>query len=312
MPKLSERALQVAKELERERDSKHEDEPHIVASIDLPHAALFMDGARTLGKALVENVALTRLNVTACKLGTHSPAGDEGCKILADHLTGHASLAVLKLGSNTIGNEGVPHVLSLLRGTPTLTVLNLGDNGITAEGCALIAEALRQRAPGTHEEQAQSLTTLSLSRNPIGDGGAVALAAALPWNDTLTSLDPWGCGVDNAGAMAFVDCFSRREGHNMALQSLNLWANPLGQPRGVGFLAQMLSDIKAWKGPLKLRMGGYNHSHNPIVRSTEGTVKGYTAALASRRAGLALDEEDPETRASRAKAQQMTWSDEDD
>jgi Ran GTPase-activating protein (RanGAP) involved in mRNA processing and transport len=309
---LSERALQVAKELELERDSKFSEEPHVVTSIDLPHADLFSDGARTLGKALAENTALTRLNVVSCKLGALSAMGEEACKVLAEYLTGHASLAVLKLGSNNIGNEGVPHVLAMLSATPTLTVLNLGGNGIAAEGCALIADALRQRQPGTHEQRPQSLKTLSLSRNPIGDVGAAALAAALPWNDTLTSLDLWGCGVDGEGAMAFVECFGQRDVHNTALQSLNLWANPLGGARGAGFLAQMLHDIKAWKSTLKLRIGGYNPSHNPIQRTTEGLPKGYTRALAGNRlAGLAAGEDDAETRASKAKAQQMTWSDDD-
>lgn len=310
--KISERALHVTKQLELERDSKFEEKPYVVSAIDLPHASLFNDGTRTLMKALVENTRLTRLNVTACKLGAHSSVGDDAMKVLAHYLTGHKALAVLKLGSNGIGDGGVPNVLSLLRGTTTLTVLNLGSNGITAKGCALIAASLRQRAPGTHIEQTQSLKTLSLSRNPIGDAGAAALAAALPWNDTLTNLDLWGCEVDGDGAMAFVDCFGNRDRHNVALRSLNLWANPLGGPRGAGHLAAMLGNIKAWKGPLQLRIGGFNHSHNPIVRTTEGKPKGYTAALTGSRAGLAKGEEDAETRASKAKAEQMTWSDDDD
>lgn len=282
-----------------------------VEDIDLAQAELGAEGALLLGQKLQKNVTLQRLTAVSCGLGERSTDGDVACTLIVESLVGHQSLHTVKLGSNNIGDAGAVCVPALIRTPSALTSLNLGSNGITAEGARPIIDALCQSAPGTHHREPQSLRTLSLARNPIGDDGALALASVLPRNQTLTTLDLWGCGIGPRGASGLATAFDDREHHNATLTTLNLWANDVG-PDGAAKLARMLKTVPARGGALKtLRIGGYRPKHTPVPRNLAGKPPGFTVALgAQRQEGKTDAQLDAEVAAKAAAAAQ--WSSEDE
>jgi hypothetical protein len=73
---------------------------------------------------------------------------------------------------------------------------HLRNAGITSDGAALIADAL---SSVTQIERAR-LRSFSLSYSEISDGGAIALASALP--GTLGELGMVGCSITDQGAEA--------------------------------------------------------------------------------------------------------------
>ncbi|MDF3047057.1 MAG: hypothetical protein K0R73_175 [Candidatus Midichloriaceae bacterium] len=78
-----------------------------------------------------------------------------------------------------IGAPEAKDLAEVLKEDETVTSLWLCDNNIGDEGAKYIAEALKGN---------RTITALSLSRNNIGDKGATALALALKANTNLTYL----------------------------------------------------------------------------------------------------------------------------
>ncbi|MFT4976329.1 MAG: hypothetical protein ACI8S6_002225 [Myxococcota bacterium] len=72
--------------------------------------------------------------------------------------------------------------------------LHLRGAGLTAGDAVRLAAALR--------EEGRAITSLSLSHNPLGDAGTVALAGALPAG--LRELGLVGCGIGDVGGEALL------------------------------------------------------------------------------------------------------------
>jgi uncharacterized protein (TIGR02996 family) len=119
------------------------------------------------------------------------------------------AVEVLSLCGNPIRDEGA----ALLVRFPRLRNLRLSSTGITANGlCELLAGS-----------GAQQFELFSMSRCPLGDAGATAIAEA-PWPQ-LHRLDLGQCRIGEAGARALL--------HSRTLPAdldLNLSRNPIPQP----------------------------------------------------------------------------------
>lgn len=111
----------------------------------------------------------------------------EGVVALADVITDFRALETLVLSRNELvrngfsekSTAGVEALCGVLPQTAKLSSLVLADNGLDYQSCTPIAKMLAEN----HE-----LTTLDVSRNPIGDAGAVHIAAGLKKNASLLSL----------------------------------------------------------------------------------------------------------------------------
>jgi Leucine-rich repeat (LRR) protein len=90
----------------------------------------------------------------------------------------------------------------------TITSLDLEGTGLTEGGTRYIADHLKRLG---------SLTYMNLSRNFIGNNGAISLAKALP--KTLTSLDMYQCDLSDVGIQALVKALPA------AFTSLNISSN---------------------------------------------------------------------------------------
>jgi len=70
----------------------------------------------------------------------------------------------------------------------------------------------------------RELTDLDLSFNPLGDGGALALARCLPYTPWLCRVDVRSCGIGDAGLAALAEALSLAS----HVTSLRVWGNAFG------------------------------------------------------------------------------------
>lgn len=91
-------------------------------------------------------------------------------------------------------------------------------NGVTKAGVTQIAQALSRC----------NITTLDLSRNPIGPEGTQVLAEVIKKNTILKDISLISCGITSQGAAHLAACLE----HNNTLATLHLWGNKFG-PSGL-------------------------------------------------------------------------------
>lgn len=111
----------------------------------------------------------------------------EGLVSLASAVADYRALEMLVLSRNQIacngfGEASAAGVEALCRAvwqTKKLATLVLADNGLDYLSCVPIAKMLAE----TH-----TLATLDVSRNPVGDAGAVHLASGIKKNASLRAL----------------------------------------------------------------------------------------------------------------------------
>jgi hypothetical protein len=175
----------------------------------------------TLGAAFIQavveplsaNTTLTALDLSRTGFGA------AGAKALASVVKRNACLQELKLVENEMKDEGGTELAQALKVRPTpsyvvslrciqefvggvflqentsLTQLNLAQNGIS--DCNSLASMLVVN---------QTLTSLNLQSNPIGEEGALSLSEALKVNRTLRALTLHG----EIPVTAFRDAYSNR------------------------------------------------------------------------------------------------------
>jgi Ran GTPase-activating protein (RanGAP) involved in mRNA processing and transport len=96
------------------------------------------------------------------------------------------AVATLIPKDNKIGDSGTQALGAALKVTSTLTRLDLKDCGITVAGATHLAEGVGK---------CESLATIDLLGNEVGDSGVLTLGVALAATSTLTSLNLGGCGI---------------------------------------------------------------------------------------------------------------------
>ena len=186
--------------------------------VDLSWCRIGPVGAQHLAQALRVNTSVKTLKLS------RNPLGDEGAKALAEMLGGNGTessgivnttLEHVDLSWCSIGPVGAQHLAQALRVNTSVKTLNLFCNNLHDEGVKTLAEMLGgngAESSGTvnttlehvdlswcrigpveaqHLAQAlrvnTSVKTLKLSRNPLGDEGAKALAEMLGGNGTESS-----------------------------------------------------------------------------------------------------------------------------
>eukprot|EP00937_MAST-01D_sp_MAST-1D-sp2_P006374 g6374.t1 len=128
-------------------------------------------------------VALEELRLDTNRLS------DAGCCAIARALCGNSRLRVLSLDHNSVGDEGAEQLGRALLHNHQLRELHLASNFVTDHGARFLAESLAK--PHGHFEsgvQVHALSVLDLGDNKLLDDGAMALAAALRKNRSLTEL----------------------------------------------------------------------------------------------------------------------------
>jgi hypothetical protein len=150
-----------------------------VRHLDLSYSGLGDAGATAVATALAGNATLRVLTLL------YDDIGDVGAAALGGALATNRALRELNLDSNALGAAGA---LALADGliacgaASRLAFLRVDNNSLDDEAAAALATLLAAPACG-------ALRRLDMAGNPFGEAGALALAAALSSNATLTQLD---------------------------------------------------------------------------------------------------------------------------
>ena len=136
----------------------------------------------------------------------------EGAKALAPAIAGSASLTSLDVSYNNIKGSGEA-LGEALKNNSSLKELKMAE-------CSFDAEDVKGLAGGLAVHG--SLTTLSLSGNPVGDDGAKALAAALKDSKMLKELNVQSTfftetGIGAEGHAALEEAVRDKEGFKLLI-----------------------------------------------------------------------------------------------
>jgi hypothetical protein len=154
--------------------------------------------------------SLAYLDLQSCHLSPTS--GRE----LAETLKNENKIVMLSLADNELGDEGVNAILGVLLTNETLTELNISSNHFKS---SIIDQFIASN---------QVIFSLDISKNSIGDDGALAIAAALPQNASLARLSVASCRISDSGAAAIAEAVA----HNTGLTNLKLNDNFLTRECG--------------------------------------------------------------------------------
>mmetsp|Transcript_12712 Transcript_12712/g.28098 ORF Transcript_12712/g.28098 Transcript_12712/m.28098 type:complete len:454 (-) Transcript_12712:162-1523(-) len=177
-----------------------------LGALDLSNTHLSTFFLSELSSTLQHNTKLTEIHLNRCRIG------DEGARVLAQGLgLSVRILAALSLEENEIGCKGASYLAKMmdLRGTkrgrspaagsrplffapgPGLRYLSLKGNAVSSVGARAIAEVLARSD--------DSLETLVLEANQIGDWGSGWFALAVRYNDALRCLNLCRNPIGNRG-----------------------------------------------------------------------------------------------------------------
>lgn len=132
----------------------------------------------------------------------------------------------LHLRDVKLNESDVDALAASLSGNTWLLNLDLGNAGIGAEGASRIASAITP----PHKSDVH---TLLLSKNELGDEGAIAFAATLRHNRKLLRIDLGSNGIGDPGAVALARALERNA--DSALMLLGLSWNQIGDEGAAAF-----------------------------------------------------------------------------
>ncbi|KAK7036417.1 hypothetical protein VNI00_011614 [Paramarasmius palmivorus] len=154
--------------------------------------------------AILANSLVKSTSVTNAWL-KRNPLGPSSADSIFRLITQTQNLRTLDLDQTSIGDVGVARLFSLLAdytpaSPPAIRHLYLNACGISANGAEQIARYLAS--------DACTLTSLYISHNPLGDGGAKALSTGLKVNRTLERLALSSGGLKDEGTIKLLSSLS--------------------------------------------------------------------------------------------------------
>lgn len=179
--------------------------------------------------------------------------GDSGAVLLSEGLRDNRSLQLLDLSSRGIGPSGavaLAHALCGQQGPAAPSASSAagaatGEGG-SGDGAPVDATGSREAAGGARSPPT-GLQTLDLSLNPLGCGGAAALAPSI---GGLCHVNFSGCDISAEGCHALGAAAGSSPAGGGRLRTLDLSGNPLGPAGGLA-LAEGLAAAAAL-GPASL------------------------------------------------------------
>jgi len=183
-----------------------------LCSIDMTGSALGLAGAVALASAVSTNEggSLTALNLRGCGIG--SDGLGEILAAIRQNIS--SNITTLLLWGNGLGDEGACALAKMLADS-----LDDGHKVGSSHSATMGSQAT------SRTRQACNLIEIDLRMNRVTSAGAISLAQALKVNQTLTSLGLKANGIGNDGAAALAESLQRKE--NSTLTSLSLMGNPI-------------------------------------------------------------------------------------
>ena len=188
-------------------------------------------GGQAIAQALGVNRTLTSLDLSSISGVNRNHVSLLGAQAIGAMLEGNDVLTELGMAMNGIGPEGLEAVTGGLEKNRTLRVLNLCSNSLAASAARVLIPALPQTR----------LVRLDLSRNAIGDKGAIALAEVLVFCKGLYHLDLSENGIGEVGAFDLADAI--KTGHS-GLTTLIMAGNNVGTKGFASFMLGLKGDLR--------------------------------------------------------------------
>ncbi|XP_064389859.1 dynein regulatory complex subunit 5-like [Halichondria panicea] len=150
-----------------------------------------------------------------------SKVGDQKGRLIISHLLDHPSLSVLDLSHNKLGDNAGRAIGKLLNGhSPKLVTVELSNNLIGKQGGVSIGHALHNNG---------IVRELNLRMNRLGDEGTQSILKALQGkNDSLLTLNIGSNDMGEASAQALSEMVII----NKTLQNLNITCNKILEAGG--------------------------------------------------------------------------------
>ena len=249
-----------------------------LVALDLSSNFLGPKGAAPLASAIVDAGSLAQLRVLSV---SSNRLGNAGVEALCAALPRLSRLAELDLAQNEVAAPGARACASMLRGFPSLSSLTLSNNPLGDAGVTALSDALV--AGG-----APQLSQLRLRSVAMRRAGLKAFAAALASIPLLTVLDVSGNGFGDEAARVLAGSLR----HTPALTALFARGNLIAES-GISALADALLTATPLLEKLDLR---YNRIGDPGAMALAHT---FSAGL---RSLTGLDIASAEIRAAGARA----------
>ncbi len=148
-------------------------------------------------------------------------------KGLIDTLNNYTDCDQLSFWRASFGDEGGVLLANWLRLNSSIKLLEMIDTKITLHTCKAFSNALQSN---------ETLNTVTLDYNDLGDEGAQYLSIGLSWNPSIANLSLKYCNITENGGVVIGN---EMIGKNQSLVSLNLQGNPIG-PNGIIQIGQNL------------------------------------------------------------------------
>ena len=203
-----------------------------LAVLELGRNANGKKGAAALGALLPGAIRLSHLFLDSCDMGAAE------MQAFAAALGGRAMpfITSLDLSHNKFGSAGGPAALA---DAFSSSLTNL--RGLKLEGCGFNAAGFSALAPAV--QGFKNITDLHLAHNELGEGGAIALAQALPGLASLHFLILDSCSIAAAAMAALAPAL---RDHARGLEGVSLSGNAFGIG-GANALAAALPRLSALK-----------------------------------------------------------------
>ncbi len=178
-------------------------------------------GAAALAKALQESESLEELDLSRNEIGV------QGIQSLADALPKISCLVKLELAETNLGDDGLAVLVRGLQQNRSVTWLGLRGNHIGPNGALALSNEILLGHPHHQLSPSSSNTikSLNLRQNQLGDQGVLCLMNALKSNHTISELDLTCNQVGPLGAQAIAEVLTLP---NTSLKLLFLGENQLG------------------------------------------------------------------------------------
>jgi Ran GTPase-activating protein (RanGAP) involved in mRNA processing and transport len=160
---------------------------HTLRVLSLPNCDMGDDEVAVLAASIKENkdhLPIESLQLSFNRI-TH-----RGMEMLTNALWRSVTLKELEVDNNDIGDRGAHHIATILPGIKNLETLDVGFNSIKVAGLNILMKTVAE---------SQHLQSLSVSGNTIDVHAAKAVAFALAYNCSLTSIHLVHCSIVQEG-----------------------------------------------------------------------------------------------------------------
>ncbi|CUF05632.1 leucine-rich repeat protein, putative [Bodo saltans] len=218
------------------------------------------EGGQALADALCDNNTVTSLDLGAHSGINRNHLGSRGASALGTMLKANSVLCTLSISSNGLGAEGVAHLAAGMEENRALTHVDLSSNNLGYEGARVLASVieatelqnlylqrngltdrgglqLATNMQRTIDNSSETIETLNLEWNDLGDGFAVAMARVIATTTRLKKLKLGGNDL-TGGVKAIADALIE----NRSLVELSLSECHVAGSDGVALAAAIAAN----------------------------------------------------------------------